>query len=85
MPAKVILPSIPKESTTWKGFAKESPYWNQRNTLLWNMGNKCDSQTEETEACEGAANLDPAVIVVDWANTSCPANGKGLMKNQADE
>lgn len=49
------------------------------------MGNKCDSQTEETEACEGAANLDPAVIVVDWANTSCPANGKGLMKNQADE
>lgn len=41
MPAKLVLPSTPKEPTIQKGFAKERSFWKQRrNTLLQNLGNK---------------------------------------------
>ena len=39
-PAKLILPSTPKESTIQKGFAKERSFWKQgRDNLLRNLVN----------------------------------------------
>lgn len=57
--------TLPSQSIhMWKGVAKEKSFWNQRrNTQLWNMGNKQDSRTEETETCEGAASLDPGQML----------------------
>lgn len=54
MPAKLILPSTPKESTIWKGFAKEKLFGEQgRNNLLRNLVNKRSPKTENRDLRRG--------------------------------